>query len=404
MSLASSVDNLVRDCVSSGSDKVAGCAAMVVTVDKVLASSSAGTADTVGSENKPFTVNTPVRLFSCSKPLTCFAALQLVEQRKLELHTPAKKFVPEIGDIQVLEGFDESRNPILRPPKTDITLHHLLTHTSGFTYGFSNTYTNMYMFDEKGKSRFKNGTKASYCTPLADDPGSSWQYGVSIDWVGFMIERVTGQSLEVYLRDNITGPLGMDRTTFYPNGQILAEQAKQHLRKPDGSLFPLPRDMIPANPEVLSGGGGLLSTVSDYMKFCRMLLNKGVGPSGKRLLGETLLKEALSNQLPLGCSAMGLDDVVPGKYVKFTRLSPESVNRWSYLGMYNQNKLLTGRPAKSLHWTGLQNLYFWVDFENGIAGMWATQVLPINDPRCAKAFEQLETMVYNSIKKTKSNL
>jgi methyl acetate hydrolase len=205
------------------------------------------------------TLDTVFRIHSMTKAITCVAAMQLVEEGKLSLDAP----VPDIGEPaltapQVLDGFDATGAPLLRPAKRPITLKHLLTHTAGFTYEYWNADTLRYV-ETTGTPTMMSGKLAALRRPLAFDPGDRWEYGINIDWVGRIVEAVSGQSLDVYLRQRIFAPLGMADTGFVSTPEQYARQASVHQRQADGSLVaqPLP---APSTPEFYAGGGGLRST------------------------------------------------------------------------------------------------------------------------------------------------
>src|SRR5713226_7406691 len=154
------------------------------------------------------TLDTVFRIYSMTKAVTCVAAMQLVEEGKLSLDAPVPAIDPALAAPQVLEGFDQEGAPLLRPAKRPITLKHLLTHTAGFTYEFWNTDTLRYV-ETTGTPRIISGQLAALRRPLNFDPGERWEYGINIDWVGRIIEAVSGQSLDAYLRERIFAPLGM---------------------------------------------------------------------------------------------------------------------------------------------------------------------------------------------------
>ncbi len=160
------------------------------------------------------TLDTVFRIFSMTKAITCVAALQLVEAGRLRLDAP----VPDIGEPalarpQVLDGFDAAGRPLLRPARRPITLRHLMTHTAGFTYEFWNRDMARYV-ETTGAPPIMSGTLAAYRRPLSFDPGERWEYGINIDWVGRIVEAVSGQKLDAYMRDRIFAPLGMRDTGF----------------------------------------------------------------------------------------------------------------------------------------------------------------------------------------------
>jgi methyl acetate hydrolase len=221
-----------------------------------------------------------------TKAVTATACMQLVEQGKLRLDQPAGDILPELAAPQVLEGFDAVDRPKLRPAKRPITLRHLLTHTSGFTYsGWSEALTRYEKATGMPDIAFsKNG---AFQAPLEFDPGDRWQYGISMDWVGKIIEAVTDQSLEIYFRENIFVPLGMTDSGFLISSAQRRRVATMYNRQADGSLAPAPFE-ISQRPEFFMGGGGLFSTPRDYMALLQMLLRRGMFRGARILKPETV--------------------------------------------------------------------------------------------------------------------
>src|SRR5215472_5211967 len=251
------------------------------------------------------TRDTVFRIASMVKLITSVAALQLVEQGKLALDAPVPDIDPAIGAPRVLDGFDDKGAPQLRPPKRPIALRHLLTHTSGFAYR---------LWDAKAV-RYANAVerlppaqrKQAPRTPLMFDPGEAWQYGTSIDWVGRIVEAVSGDRLDIYFRKNIFDPLGMNDTTFVISPQQRARQASVHRRGPGAALTAEPLEPVakrlPAAPRSFSGGGGIYSTAPDYLTLTRALLRGGTLDGARILRPETV---ALMGQNQIGDVNVGI--------------------------------------------------------------------------------------------------
>lgn len=343
------------------------------------------------------TTDTVFAIFSTTKAITGTAVLQLVEEGRLDLDAPAKTYAPDIGRLQVIEGFDEKGEPKLRPPKRDVTTRMLLLHTAGLGYDFFNETYNR-LAQEKGQPSVVTSSKASLMTPLLFDPGDRWEYGSNIDWCGLVVEGITGKRLGEVFKTRIFEPLGMADTTFELTDALRGRLAGMHVRNADGSLTPMDFE-LPAKPEVHMGGHGLYSTVGDYMKFIRMWLNDGEGEQGRVLRAETVrmaeknhLGEKKITMLPGVIKALSND----------AEFFPGLSKSWSFTFMVNDEEAPTGRPAGALGWAGLANLFYWIDRRNGFGGFWATQILPFGDPVSFGGYLDFETAFYRSLKQSKA--
>ena len=230
------------------------------------------------------TLDTVFRIASMTKAITCVAAMQLVEQGKLRLDEPVPNIDPALGSPQVLEGFDAAGAPRLRPAKRPITLRHLLTHTAGFSYEVWDADMVRYV-KATGMPSMASGKVAALRMPLAFDPGDKWEYGINIDWVGRLVEAISGQTLDAYFRDKIFVPLGMQDSGYVTSDEQRARQASVHQRQADGTLAPQPLE-TPSTPEFWSGGGRLYSTARDYLAFLQMLLHEGSFNGAAAALGD----------------------------------------------------------------------------------------------------------------------
>src|SRR5271157_4951552 len=222
------------------------------------------------------TTDTVFGIFSTTKAITGTAALQLVEEGKLDLDAPAKTYLPEIGELMVIEGFDANGEPKLRAPKRDVTTRMLLLHTAGMGYDFFNEHYNR-LAQEKGQPSVITASKASLRTPLLFDPGDKWEYGSNLDWCGQIVESIRGKRLGEVMKERIFSPLGMEDIGFSLTPSMRSRLAVIHQRGADGSLTPLPDMQLPPDPEVHMGGHGLYGSIGEYMKFIRMWLNDGAG-------------------------------------------------------------------------------------------------------------------------------
>ena len=340
------------------------------------------------------TLDTYFRIASLTKAVTSVAAMQLVEQGKLKLDEPVPVNVdPALASPQVLVGFDAAGAPKLRPAKRPITLRHLLTHTAGFGYDMWDANTVRYAKVMSLPHR-STGQVASLRTPLAFDPGENWMYGVNTDWVGRIVETVSGQALEDYCRDRIFGPLGMKDSGYVPSQEQRSRQARMHSRQADGTLALQPLEPVPVKAEFFSGGGGLYSTAGDYMTFTQMLLHGGSFNGARILEPQTV---ALMNQNHTGNIPCGVLKAELENLSNDVDLFPGADLRWALGYMLNLQPGPNGRSAGTVSWGGLFNLYYWIDPAKRVTGLIMTQILPFADPRVLKLYGQFERAVYSAI-------
>jgi methyl acetate hydrolase len=345
--------------------------------------------------NEDMTTDSVFAIFSTTKAMTATTALQLVESGDLDLDAPAKDYAPALGEIQVLDGFNEDGTPRLRKPKRDITTRHLLLHTAGFGYDFFNEKYNR-LANEHGQPSVITSSRASIETPTLFDPGEEWEYGSNLDWAGQVVEGITGKRLGQVMQERIFAPLGMSDTGFTMSADAASRRASIHQREADGSLTAMDDMILPQDPEVHMGGHALYSTVPDYLAFQRMWLNDGSSDSGEQLLRPDTVAWAVQNDLG-DLKVKMLPGVIPA-LSNDAEFFPGLSKSWSYSFMVNDVEAPTGRPAGAIGWAGLTNLFFWIDRQNGIAGYWATQILPFADGPSFTGYMDFETATYRALK------
>lgn len=369
---------------------VAGVVAMVTDRNGNIYEGAAGKRRIDG--DAAIITNDVFALFSTTKAITATAALQLVEEGALDLDAPASEYAPEIGELQVIEGFGDDGAPQLRAPRSIPTTRQLLTHTGGFGYDFfDEVYSRL--ADEQGQPSVITATKAALTTPLLFDPGERWQYGTNLDWVGQVVERLRGKRLGEVFEERIFQPLGIQNMSFVLREDFRSRLAEMHARNADGTLTPMDFE-LPTPPEVDFGGHGLYGTVGDYMRFIRMWLNDGAGEHGRVLKQETV-EMAVQNHLG-DLPVTMLPGVIPS-LSNDAEFFPGQSKSWSLPFMINNEEAPTGRPAGALGWAGLANLFYWIDRENGYGGFWATQILPFGDPTSFTKYMDFETALYRSL-------
>jgi methyl acetate hydrolase len=343
-------------------------------------------------KNAPMTLDTVVWLASMTKAITATATMQLVERGKLSLDRPATDVVPELAKAQVLDGFDGAGKPRLRAPKRPITLKHLLTHTAGFGYEIWRPEIAQYqqVTSTPGITTCMN---AALTTPLLFDPGDRWEYGISIDWAGKMVEAVAGQKLDRYFQDHIFGPLGMKDTAFKLGTAQRARLSAVHQRDDKGALAPI-EFALPEEPEFLMGGGGLYGTASDYLAFAQMIMRGGTLNGAQVLRRETV---DLMAQNQIGPLEIGVMKTTMPPLSNDVELFPGMSKKWGLSFLINTQTAPTGRSAGSLAWAGLANTYFWIDRTRQVCGVFLSQLLPFYDHTAVDLFGRFETEVYRAV-------
>jgi methyl acetate hydrolase len=379
------IDQILRQ--KSEAREIPGVVAMAATGSEVIYQGAFGKRDL--SSDDAMTADSVFWIASMTKAITTAAGMQLVEQGKLSLDEPIGKLLPDLAAPQVLEGFDASGEPKLRPATKPITLRHLMTHTAGFAYNMWSGECAQYL-EKTGTPAITTCQNAALKTPIMTDPGTRWEYGTNIDFVGKAVEAVSGKRLDAHLRDHVLAPLGMNDTAFKITDAMRKRLVGMHARGEDGSLAPIPFE-LEQEPEFHMGGGGLYGTAGDYIKFTQMILNKGRGNGNVLLKPETV---ALMSQNNIGELSMGKMITVAPMYTNDVDLYPDIVKKWGLSFLINTAKTPEGRSAGSLAWAGLANTYFWIDPARDIAGVILMQLLPFADAKCLEAFAGFERGVY----------
>jgi len=385
MEVKTGVDAALERAVEAG--QVAGVVALAADGHEVVYQGAFGKREI--AKEPDMTLDTVFWIASMTKAVTSVAAMQLVEQGKLQLDEHMGSRFTELASPQVLEGFDSDGTPRLRPARRPMTLRHLLTHTAGFTYDIWHADTGRYMAHVgiPGIIECRNVTLG---TPLAFDPGERWEYGINIDWVGKTVEKVSGQSLEDYFREHIFSPLGMTDTSFVIRPDQRRRLAGMHVRNPDGSLEAIEFEM-PQQPEFFMGGGGLYSTGPDYLKFLQMLLHGGRFDGAQILRPETVAEMGKNH---IGELTVGLLKTAIPASSNDAEFFPGMVKKWGLAYMISTEEAPTGRSGGSLAWAGLGNTYYWIDPTKRLAGLILTQVLPFADAKVVRLFGRFERAMY----------
>jgi CubicO group peptidase (beta-lactamase class C family) len=379
------IDQVLRQ--KSDAREIPGVVAIAANSKEVIYQGAFGKRDL--SKDDAMTPDSVFWIASMTKAITTAAAMQLVEQGKLSLDAPIGEVLPDLAAPQVLEGFDADGEPRLRPARKPITLRHLMTHTAGFCYNMWNGDMVRYL-EKTGLPAVTTCKNEALKTPLVSDPGTRWEYGINIDFVGKAVEAVTGQRLDAYLRDHLFTPLGMTDTGFKIGDAQRRRLVGMHGRQPDGSLAPIPFE-LEQDPEFHMGGGGLYGTAGDYIKFTQMILNKGRGNGNQVLKPETV---ATMGQNHIGELTMTKMTSSVAFATNDVDLYPDMVKKWGLSFLITTAQTAEGRSPGSLAWAGLANTYYWIDPVRDVTGVILMQVLPFADGQCLEAFAGFERGVY----------
>jgi CubicO group peptidase (beta-lactamase class C family) len=366
--------------------KVAGILPVVARRGHVVYAECFGMMDV--EARKPMQFDTLFRIYSMTKPITSVAVMMLYEEGFFQLGDPISRFVPGFKDTQVLIKTAESGLELANLER-EITIHHLLTHTSGLGYGIDEddpVYDLIQeriwrMLDQRPDTTLEQIVQELAKVPLAHQPGSAWRYSLATDVLGYLVQVISGMRFDEFLRQRILEPLGMVDTDFYvPEDKIDRFSANYGPGQEGGlEVIDAPATSRYARPTSHpSGGGGLVSTASDYLRFAHMLLNKGE-LDGVRLLGRKTVELMTMNHLPAGCHPF------------------EETYRGFGLGVAVITDVAKSQTLGSLgtyRWGGAANTTFWVDPQEELIGLLMLQFMP-SDTYLVK--QDFEVLVYQSI-------
>jgi methyl acetate hydrolase len=385
MGQLSGIDAVLRQATEQG--EVPGVVAMAADRDGPIYAGAFGRRAL--PDGAAMTEDTVFWIASMTKAITSTAAMQLVERGKLALDQPIADLLPELARPQILEGFDATGEPRLRPAARPITLRHLLTHTSGFVYDIWNSDVGRYM-ERRGIPGVISCQNAALVLPLVFEPGDKWDYGIGIDWAGKAVERASGQTLGDYFTEHLFAPIGISDTGFALPPERRDRLAGMHARAADGSLSPIEFE-VPQQPEFQMGGGGLYGTAADYLAFARIFLNDGRA-NGRAVLQPETVRLMAANAIG-ALDVRRLETAAPA-YSRDAEFFPGMVKKWGIGFMISTEAVPGGRAAGSLAWAGLGNTYFWIDQARGVAGVVLMQLLPFADPQALAVFDGFEKAVY----------
>jgi methyl acetate hydrolase len=380
------IDQALQKAVESGA--VPQVAAIAADAEGVFYEAGFGPRAPGGEEE---TTDTEFAIMSMTKMVVTVAALQLLEQGRLDLDAPVDTYRPEFAEVQVLDGFDGD-TPRLRAPASRATVRNLITHTSGLGYWFWDAGLARYE-QLTGTPNVVPGRAAAFRAPMVTDPGTRFVYGINTDWLGLVVEAVAGQTLDVVVKEAITGPLGMNSTYFALDGGHAGKRAALQAKDGNGQWADIGNVVNRTDPDWWAGGHGLYATPRDYIRFERALL-RGGELDGARILRSETVDEAFRNQIG--------DLDFPAEIATADPASSGSFNigpgwKWGYGLLLNTADVLGGRRAGSGAWAGLFNTHFWIDRTAGICASIYSNSLPFVTPEALSLYQEFETALYASL-------
>jgi methyl acetate hydrolase len=383
--VSSSIDKVLQDAVDSGA--VPSVAAIAADRNGVIYEGAAG--PKAAGSDEPLSTGTHFRIMSMTKMVATVAALQQVEKGTLDLSAPIKDYCPEFADVQVLDGWDGD-TPRLRAPASDATVHQLVTHTSGLGYWF---WSEDLVKWEAATStpNVLSGANVIFTAPMLADPGTTYIYGINTDWLGKVVEAAAGRTLDVAIKEGITGPLGMNETAFQIADGWKDSTTPVQVKTEDGWVD----SGIELNqtPDYYAGGHGLYSTPQDYIKFQQALLGNGE-LGGVRILRSATVDAAFTNQI----GDLSFPEAIPTCDPSATHeFNAGPGYKWGYGLLLNENDIPGMRRAGSGAWAGLCNTHFWVDRTTGVCASIYSNFLPFVPPEALELYANYEKALYASL-------
>ena len=361
---------------------IPGLVALAVDGDSVIYAHAAGMRSE--TRNEPMTMDTIFNIASMTKPIATTAIMMLVEEGKLSLDDPIAKHVPAFEGRPVLATLNADGTYTTRPATTELTIRHMLSHSSGLAYPFGS--------DTMTRLNAANAGPNAATLPLLFDPGSEWAYSGGIAVVGSVLEQIEGKTLDVFLEERLFGPLGMEETAYVVPAEDRARVAPS-FRMVNGALVESP---VPENVRsAVSGDGGLYSTARDYVKFIQMILNDGAAPDGRQLLSRRSVRTLTRNHL--GDVRVSLqDEPTPN----LARAFPLGAGRdgfglgFQVTGEHDDPNM---RQPGSVSWAGIFNTEFWIDPETGVGAVLMMQYLPFYDAAAVETLSGFERRFYETL-------
>ncbi len=324
------------------------------------------------------------RMASMTKPITAYLTLAVLDDYKIDPHEKVGKYLPEIDNLKI--AYKDGNLIKYQDNKVPITFHHLLSCTSGHAYEHHDPIISE-LLSKKAIAPMKNGDDAFMKAPLVFKPGSRWGYGISYGWLGIAIEKITDTSLNQNLKKYLCHPLNLENTSFDPNRSSKAQLASVYFKDTEGNYSDIGSKITLGFNPFHYGGGGITSTLSDYLKILQFFLRDIKSASAQNTIS-LMFKNQIAdlNIAPLKSynRSIALDYEIHSNIKK----------SWGYGIIINDQQLAHGRSAGSGSWAGVLNTYFWVDHKNDLAGIFLTQILPCYSHQPLTAFESFEELSY----------
>ncbi|MAE95171.1 MAG: serine hydrolase [Deltaproteobacteria bacterium] len=377
-----------------GPGKIPGAVTVVARRGEVVHASALGQRDR--ERALPMELDTLVRIYSMTKPITSVALMQLHEQARFKLSDPVHRFIPEWRDLAV---YAQGRYPqfVTTPCQRPMTVRDLLSHTSGLTYGFmertnvDSAYRRLAVGERKQGSTLRDMIETLADLPLEFSPGTAWNYSVATDVCGYLVETISGQPFDRYLEEHVFAPLGMTETSFQVREDQRERFAACYVRGPRKvlKLDDDPRDSpYIRNVTFHSGGGGLVSTAGDYLRFCQALL-RGGELDGHRILGPRTLELMTRNHLPGG------RDLSECSVAAFSETPYDGTGfGLGFSVILDAVRAQATGSEGAFAWGGAASTIFWIDPREELVVVFLTQLMP------SRTFDfrgQLQALVYGAI-------
>jgi methyl acetate hydrolase len=377
---AAAIDEMLQSAVDQR--EIPGVVAAITNKDQILYLKAFGKQDV--AKNVPMSRDTVFRIASMTKPVTSVAVMMLVEQGKLRLDDSAGNYLPALKGREVIATFDEKDATFTtRPAKQEMTIRHLLTHTSGFSYSFTSPAI-LSLTRKTGKDQRD--------LPLLFDPGTKWHYSHSTAALGDIVEKLTGRSLEDFFQERIFRPLRMADTSFLLPSEKAGRLVTVHRREETGLVEnPNPAKYF----SVVRGDGGLVSTASDYSAFLQMLLHEGSW-HGTRLLKPESVRLMTSNQIG-ALNVTEMPSALPRQSAPFLAGGGKDKFGLGFQITTTDGKSVRERRAGSYAWAGIFNTHFWGDPKTGIGVVFLMQEVPFYNPTSMDILKRYERLIYGNL-------